>query len=237
MKITRRGVEMNTVGVLPIVGSQAPALTQLIKKDWSKCQVSQEFSGKYLILNIFPSIDTPVCATTVRNFNKLASQLKNAAVLCISKDLPPALNKFCAAEGIANITVLSAYRADCNFGDAYGVRITDGAGEEQAFKDLFGRGLMVIDPSGKVVYSELVSELAQEPNYKACLDTIPGAAVTLKSAAEEQHSKEVIATAKAVTFSPAAAGTSAPAVNSGAAAAPIVATPLQTTGATLTPFK
>lgn len=185
MKITRRGVEMNTVGALPVVGSSAPMLTNLVTKAWNKVQNGQElYKGKYIILNIFPSIDTPTCATTVRTFNKAAALLKNAVVLCISKDLPPALTRFCAAEGIENVVPLSAYRSDCNFGDAYGMRIIDGAGDEQAFKDLFGRGLVVIDPQGKVVYSELVTELAQEPNYKACLDVV---GKDLKSNSEAQH--------------------------------------------------
>jgi thiol peroxidase len=218
MKITRRGVEMNTVGALPVVGSQAPALTNLVTKGWNKVQNAQElFKGKYIILNIFPSIDTPTCATTVRTFNKAAAQLKNAVVLCISKDLPPALTRFCAAEGIESVVPLSAYRSDCNFGDAYGIRITDGAGEDQAFKDLFGRGLVVMDPQGKVVYSELVTELAQEPNYTACLNAV---GVDLKSNAEVQQ-------VQSATVQPPSATTPKPTAGAaGAVAAVAPTTPL-----------
>jgi hypothetical protein len=100
------------------------------------------------------------------------AKLTNTVVLCVSKDLPPALNRFCGAEGTDNVITLSAYRSDCDFGVKYGVSISDGAGSDEAFKDLFGRALIVVNPKGYVIYSELVSELANEPNYSACLKSI-----------------------------------------------------------------
>ncbi len=171
--ITRRGVAM-TVGQLPPVGSYVPALSNLIKKDWTIFQ-STECADKYIILNIYPSLDTPTCAKTVKHFNEHASKFSNTIVLCISKDLPPALSRFCGAENIGNVVALSAYRSDCDFGTRYGITITDGAGAEGAFKDLFARALIAINPQGRVIYSELVPELANEPNYNACLQAIQAA--------------------------------------------------------------
>lgn len=201
MKITRRGVEMNTVGELPAVGSQAPALTELRDKE-GKIVQEVNFAGKYRVLNIFPSIDTPTCAKTVREFNQRAAQLSNTVVLCISKDLPTAHRKFCAAEGIINVESLSAYHNSCHFGDEFGVRIVDGittatmaaAGTEnaetleQAFKDLFARALIVEDPDGNVIYSELVTELANQPNYENALATIGTDRKKKISAASAQNS-------------------------------------------------
>jgi len=173
MKITRRGTEMNTSGNLPETNTMAPSLQNLVKGDgsWNHFDPAT-VSGKYLVLNIFPSIDTPTCATTVREFNKQIASLENTHVLCISKDLPPALSRFCAAEGIQNVTPVSAYRTDCSFGRDYGIEIVDGAGENSAFKNLFGRAVVIIDPTGKVMHNELVTELANQPNYDVCLAKI-----------------------------------------------------------------
>lgn len=173
MKITRRNVEMNTCGNLPQENSIAPALNHLVKGDgtWDHFNPAS-VAGKYIVLNIFPSIDTPTCAASVKAFNEKAANLENTHVLCVSKDLPPALVRFCGAEGIKNLTTVSAYRPDCSFGHDYGIQITDGAGENGAFNGLFGRAVVVVSPTGKVIHQELVAELANQPNYDACLAKI-----------------------------------------------------------------
>jgi thiol peroxidase len=122
-----------------------------------------EFKGRKLVLSIFPSIDTPVCASAVRRFNEEAAKLKDVAVLCISRDLPFAQNRFCAAEGLKNVITASEYK-DSKFSDAYGVRIVDGP-----LAGLLSRAIVVIDASGKVTYTEQVPEIAQEPDYAKAL--------------------------------------------------------------------
>lgn len=155
-----RGNPIYTVGDLPAVGQTAPAF-ELTDTDL-KNRTSSEFAGKTVVLNIFPSLDTPVCATSVRRFNELAAG-KDAAVLCISADLPFAQKRFCGAEGIDNVVTLSAFRHDA-FGQDYGVRLADGP-----MAGLFARAVVVIDPDGKVSHTELVPEIAQEPNYDAAM--------------------------------------------------------------------
>lgn len=159
-QVTFKGSPVQTIGDLPAVGSDAPGFT-LVKQDLSEVSLS-DFSGKKLVLNIFPSIDTPVCALSVKAFNQSAASLENTAVLCVSVDLPFAQARFCGAEGIENVTTASAFRA--NFGDHYGVTIKDGP-----LAGLFARAVVVIDESGKVIYTELVPEIAQEPDYEAAL--------------------------------------------------------------------
>lgn len=158
-QITLRGNPINTVGDLPAVGSPAPAFA-LTGTDLGTVSNGQ-FAGKALLLNIFPSVDTPVCATSVRKFNEQASA-RGLTVLCVSKDLPFALSRFCGAEGIENVTSASAFRD--SFGEDYGLTIADGP-----MAGLLGRAVVVIGPDGKVAYAELVPEIAQEPDYEAAL--------------------------------------------------------------------
>jgi thiol peroxidase len=125
-----------------------------------------DYKGKRVVLNIFPSIDTGVCAASVRKFNKLAGEMDNTVVLCISEDLPFASSRFCAAEGLANVVTLSAFRSP-EFGAAYGVTMTDGP-----LAGLFARSVVVIDAEGEVLYEELVPEITTEPNYEAVLEVL-----------------------------------------------------------------
>ena len=149
---------VNTVGDLPAVGSAAPSVN-LVGADFSAVTLPE---GKRTVLNIFPSIDTGVCAASVRKFNELAAGLDNTAVINVSQDLPPALNRFCGAEGIENVQVGSGFRS--TFGDDYGVRMTDGK-----LEGLFARSVVVLDADGSVVYTELVPQIAQEPDYDAAI--------------------------------------------------------------------
>lgn len=162
-----KGNPVNTCGDLPAAGAKAPDAT-LTGGDLGDVSISG-FSGSKVVLNIFPSIDTPVCAASVRKFNETAASLENTKVLCISRDLPFAQGRFCGAEGIENVVMLSELR-DSAFGEAYGVRIADGP-----LAGLFARAVVVIDPQGNVAYSQLVPEIAEEPNYDdvvACLKSI-----------------------------------------------------------------
>ena len=159
--ITLGGNPVNTVGELPKTGSQAIDL-KLVKEDLSEVTLT-DFAGSRLILNIFPSIDTGTCAASVRNFNKLAAELTNTKVLCISKDLPFAQKRFCGAEGIENVINLSDFR-DGSFGKNYGLEILDGK-----LAGLHSRAIVVIDENGTIKHTELVSEIANEPNYEAAL--------------------------------------------------------------------
>jgi thioredoxin-dependent peroxiredoxin len=158
-KITLKGNEINTKAELP--KGIAPNFT-LVKSDLSEVQLS-DFKGKKVILNIFPSLDTAVCASSVRKFNAELNKLANTVVLCISKDLPFAHKRFCEVEGLANVISLSEFR-DKNFSNAYGIEIVDGP-----LKGLLSRSVVVIDENGSIVYSELVPEIVQEPNYDAAL--------------------------------------------------------------------
>lgn len=162
--ITLKGNKLETCGNLPAVGSAAPAFT-LVKTDLSETTLSQH-AGKRLVLNIFPSIDTPTCATSVRTFNQQASDMANTQVLCVSADLPFALARFCGAEGISNVATASAFR-NPEFGNAYGLTMTTGP-----LKGLLARAVVVLDEQGKVLHTELVSEIANEPDYAAVLATL-----------------------------------------------------------------
>jgi len=163
-KITFKGGDVNTQGDLPKIGSQAPNF-KLTAGDLSEKSLT-DFKGKKVILNIFPSIDTGTCATSVRKFNEKASGLDNTVVLCISKDLPFAQGRFCAAEGLDNVITLSEYK-DSNFSDAYQLKIVDGP-----LAGLLSRVVVVIDEDGKVVYTEQVSEIANEPDYEKALAAV-----------------------------------------------------------------
>ncbi|MEZ6038391.1 MAG: thiol peroxidase [Planctomycetota bacterium] len=161
--ITFKGNPVSTSGNLPAVGASAPAFT-LVKDDLSAISPG-DLAGKNVVLNIFPSVDTGVCATSVRKFNERAASLPNTAVLCVSRDLPFAMKRFCGAEGITNVVNASAFRSD--FGDSYGVMMKDGP-----LAGLFARAVVVLDGSGKVVHSQLVPEIAQEPDYDAAIAAI-----------------------------------------------------------------
>ena len=153
------GNPVNTVGDLPEVGS-TPSFT-LTKGDLSDVTPA-DLAGKKVVLNIFPSIDTPTCATSVRKFNERAASLDNTAVLCVSADLPFAQGRFCGAEGIANVQTASSFRT--SFGQDLGVALADGK-----LAGLLARAVVVLDESGTVTYTELVPEIAQEPDYDAAI--------------------------------------------------------------------
>ena len=159
--ITLKGTPIKTIGDLPKVGERAPAFT-LTKRDLSETNLD-DFAGKRIVLNIFPSIDTQVCATSVRRFNVEASNLENSVVLCVSADLPFAHERFCGAENIDDVLSVSSFRSEA-FGKDYGVKITSGP-----LSGLLSRAIVIIDESRKVIYTEQVPEIAQEPNYEAAL--------------------------------------------------------------------
>jgi thiol peroxidase len=162
--ITLKGNPVNTSGNLPSKGKKAPDAT-LVKSDLSTLSLSN-LKGKRLLLNIFPSLGTSVCAAALRKFNQLAAGMTNTVVLAISKDLPFVHRDFCAAEGINNVITLSGFR-DRKFGRAYGVDILDGL-----FEGLYARSIVIINEAGKIIYTELVPEIGQEPDYNAALDAL-----------------------------------------------------------------
>lgn len=155
-----QGDPVTTNGSLPETGSKAPAF-ELVGTDLSSV-TSADVAGKRVVLNIFPSVDTGVCADSVRKFNELAGKLENTTVICASKDLPFALGRFCGAEGLDNVTSASAFRS--SFGDDYGVRMTDGP-----LAGLLARSVVVLDENGVVLHSQLVPEIGQEPDYDAAV--------------------------------------------------------------------
>lgn len=162
--VTLGGTPVETIGNLPAVGSKAPSFmltgTDLTDKS------NSDFDGSRLVLNIFPSVDTGTCAQSIRTFNEKASQLENTKVLCISKDLPFAMARFCGAEGIENVESFSDYKTG-KFGDDYGLTFTKGA-----FETLLSRCIVVIEADGTILHTEQVAEIADEPNYNAALDTL-----------------------------------------------------------------
>ena len=157
------GNPIHIEGTLPKTGDKAPDFS--LTDNSMKQKSLTDFKGKYLLLNIFPSVDTGVCSASVRHFNEDAAKLPNTTVLCISKDLPFAQKRFCGAEGIKNVVMLSDFRSD--FGEKYGVKITD-----SAMKGLLSRAVVVINPEGKIIYEEQVSDIAHEPNYEAAIAAI-----------------------------------------------------------------
>ena len=163
-KTAFKGTPVSTSGELPKVGAKAPEFS-LTKNDLGAATL-KDYAGKFLVLNIFPSVDTGVCATSVRRFNVEAAKLSNTAVLCVSKDLPFAQKRFCGAEGIDKVATASWFRGP-DFGAAYGLTMTEGP-----LAGLFARAVVVVDPSGTVVHSQLVPEIAQEPDYAAALATV-----------------------------------------------------------------
>lgn len=162
-KISLQGNAIHTSGKLPENGEAAKNFT-LVAEDLSEKSLA-DYKGKKVVLNIFPSVDTGVCAASARKFNQEATRLENTIVINISKDLPFAMKRFCAAEGLENVVNLSDFRG--KFGEDYGVII-----EDSVFKGLLSRAVVVLDENGIVKYTEQVPEIAQEPNYEAALAVV-----------------------------------------------------------------
>ena len=160
-QVTLKGNPFHTSGELPKVGTAAPAYT-LVRTDLSEVS-GQDLAGQRVVLNIFPSVDTPTCAASVRKFNARANEKPNTTVLCISADLPFAQKRFCGAAGLDNVVPVSVVRAP-EFGQSYGVTLVDGP-----LKGLLARAVVVLDAAGKVIHTELVPEIAEEPDYNAAL--------------------------------------------------------------------
>ena len=163
-QITLGGKPAQTIGELPAVGSMAPDF-KLTATDLSDKNLS-DFLGSKLVLNIFPSVGTGVCSASVRRFNQLASSMENTKVLCISKDLPFAQEQFCAAEGLENVVMLSDFKTP-DFGKDYGVLAVG-----SAFDGLLSRAVVILDTEGKVVYTEQVPEIGQEPDYDSAMNAL-----------------------------------------------------------------
>ena len=162
--VTLKGDPVTTSGELPEIGANAPNF-KLTATDLSSKSL-HDYLGQNVILNIFPSVDTGTCAQSVRTFNEKATQIENTKVLCISKDLPFAFSRFCAAEGIDNVESLSDFR-DGNFGKNYGLTFVDGPLEA-----LHSRCVVVLNDKAEVIYTEQVSEITDEPNYEAALEAL-----------------------------------------------------------------
>ena len=162
-EITLAGEEIETVGFLPEKGTKAPGF-DLVANDLSEI-TDADFDGKRIILNIFPSVDTGVCAMSVRQFNKIAAELPDTVVVCVSKDLPFALERFCGTDGIDNAITASAFRSA--FGEDYGVTMKTGA-----LRGLLSRSVVVIEPDGTVSYTQQVPEIREEPNYQDVMEAI-----------------------------------------------------------------
>ncbi len=160
--VTLKGNPVNIGGILPQKGETAPAFELADAK--RNPTTLENFAGKRKVLNIFPSIDTPTCATSVRTFNQKAAGMTNTVVICISADLPFAQSRFCGTEGIEKVTTLSTFRNTAKFANDYGVYIQD-----SSLAGLCARAVVVLDENNKVLHSELVSEIANEPNYDAAL--------------------------------------------------------------------
>ena len=163
-KITLKGNTIKTIGKLPKIGKKAPKF-KLVKTDLSTVRL-KDFKGQKVLLNITPSIDTGICANSMRKFNEEAAGLENTVVLPVSKDLPFAHSRFCSAEGIERVIPLSDF-VNGKFGKRYGVTIKNGP-----MKGLLSRAVVVIDEEGKVTYTEQVPEIAQEPNYETALEAL-----------------------------------------------------------------
>ena len=158
--VTFHGSPAHTIGELPAVGSKAPAF-ELVGADLSSL-TSASLAGRRVVLNIFPSVDTGVCATSVREFNKRASGLTNTTVVCVSQDLPFAQARFCGAEGLDDVVTASAFRS--TFGEDYGVTLTD-----SPLAGLLSRAVVVLDGDATVLYTQQVPEVGEEPDYEAAV--------------------------------------------------------------------
>ena len=159
-----KGSPVRVAGEFITAGAEAPAF-ELVKSDLSPLRLS-DLKGKRVVLNIFPSLDTSVCATSVRKFNQLAAQMDNTVVLAVSKDLPFAQGRFCTTEGIDNVIPVSAFRS-AEFGKDYGVGLIDGP-----LAGLLSRAVVVLDESGQIIYEELVPEITHEPDYDAAVKAL-----------------------------------------------------------------
>lgn len=166
-QVTFKETPVKLAGTFPEVGSKAPDF-QLTKNDLSELTLKELLGNKWIVLNIFPSLDTSTCATSVRKFNEAASALDNAIVLCISADLPFAQKRFCETEGLTNVIPASVFRHR-DFGDHYGVLLKDGP-----LEGLLSRAVIILDPQGTIKYTQLVSEITKEPNYDAALQHLQG---------------------------------------------------------------
>lgn len=164
--ITFKGNPIQTNGNLPTVGTKTPDF-KLTAADLSEKTLA-DFAGKNIVLNIFPSVDTGICAQSVRTFNEKLSTLENTVVLCISKDLPFAQSRFCAAEGLNNVVSLADYKSE-DFANNYGVKMVEGP-----LAGLHSRAVVVVNPEGDIIYTEQVAEIAQEPSYENALAAIQG---------------------------------------------------------------
>ena len=162
--IKLKGNPIETSGSLPKIGDKAPNFTLTTTEMGSKTLA--DYKGSRVILNIFPSVDTGTCAQSVRSFNKEASEIENTKVWCVSKDLPFAQARFCGAEGLKNVEMLSAFKND-DFGKDYGLNMTSGP-----LETLLSRCVIVLDENGAVKYTEQVSDIVDEPNYKAALNSL-----------------------------------------------------------------
>ena len=163
-QITLKGDPIHTYGDLPKIGTTAPSFS-LVKTDLSETGLG-DYVGHRVVLNIFPSLDTPVCATSLRQFNALATHVPNVTVRCVSADLPFAAKRFCSAEGLQNLVPASCFR-NSEFGMAYGVALIDGP-----LRGLLARAVVVLNEIGKVLYTELVPEIGHEPNYDAAVSVL-----------------------------------------------------------------
>lgn len=159
-----KGTPCHTYGNIPAVGTKAPALN-LVSKDLADVTLA-DFPGKRIVLNVFPSLDTPVCAASVRRFNQEAAKLPDVAVVCVSMDLPFAESRFCSANGIENVEVCSAFRSP-SFSQNYGLQIVDGP-----LAGLLARAVIVIDQNHNIIYSDLVEEITNEPDYEGALKVL-----------------------------------------------------------------
>lgn len=159
-----KGTPCHTYGNIPAVGTKAPCFS-LVTKDLADIRCS-DFEGRRVVLNVFPSLDTPVCAASVRRFNAEAAGLDNTAVICVSMDLPFAMNRFCVAEGIEGVVAASAFRSP-TFAQQYGLQIVDGP-----LAGLLARAVIVIDTDGTVIYRQLVEEITEEPDYEAAVSVL-----------------------------------------------------------------
>ncbi len=163
-KVTLTGNTVSLWGELPDMGMKAPKVV-LVKRNLEEFTF-EDYAGKKIVMNIFPSLDTATCATSVRKFNAIASEIPNTIVLAISKDLPFAMERFCTTEGLKNVIPLSAFRSD-DFGKDYGVEIMDGP-----LRGLLSRAILVLDENLEVIYRELVAEITEEPNYTDVLKVL-----------------------------------------------------------------
>lgn len=160
-QVTFKGNSVNTVGDLPQEGTRAPDF-RLVGKDLSEVSL-MDFVGKNKVISISPSLDTSVCALSVKKFNQMAASVPNTVIMYISRDLPFAMNRFCGAEGVENVVTLSAFRNE-SFGRDYGVELTD-----SPMRGLFARAVLVLDETDRVIYQQLVPEIAEEPDYEKAL--------------------------------------------------------------------